>query len=72
MKRTFREPCGCTYRVQNDREEWSELCDKHRTETTQIHDRWAHEHHQRVVTGTGNASQRRELDALCRGLRETA
>lgn len=25
--------------------------------------------HVRVITGTGNASERRELDALCRGLR---
>lgn len=26
------------------------------------------DHHARVITGTGNAAERRELDALCRGL----
>jgi DnaJ-class molecular chaperone len=27
------------------------------------------EHHIAVITGTGNAAQRRELDALCKALR---
>lgn len=44
MKRTFREPCGCTYRVQDDREEWVELCPEHKLETTTTHERWADEH----------------------------
>ena len=44
MKRTFREPCGCTYRVQDDREEWAALCEEHRVETTETHERWAREH----------------------------
>lgn len=26
------------------------------------------DHHARVITGTGNAGERRELEALCRGL----
>lgn len=44
MRRTFREPCGCTYRVQDDREEWVELCKEHQLETAETHERWAREH----------------------------
>jgi hypothetical protein len=44
MKRTFREPCGCTYRVQDDREEWVELCSEHRLETAELRTAAAEQH----------------------------
>lgn len=44
MKRTFREPCGCTYRVQDDREEWVELCSEHRLETAELRTAAAERH----------------------------
>ena len=33
------------------------------------HDRAAEKRHDRVISGTGNASEQRELDALCRALK---
>lgn len=44
MKRTYREPCGCTYKVRDDRERWDELCPKHKAEADEIHERWGREH----------------------------
>jgi hypothetical protein len=43
-KRTFQEPCGCTYRVENDREEWVHLCGEHKLEHDDLHRRAAQEH----------------------------
>lgn len=43
-KRTFHEPCGCTYRVDDDREQWTDLCDQHRVETEERHQRAAQQH----------------------------
>ncbi len=60
--------CGCKYEV-GDRERWLTLCPEHDKETRETHERWAREHHARVISGTGNAAERRELDALNRGLR---
>jgi hypothetical protein len=50
-KHIFREKCGCTYRVENEREQWTELCDKHRPETEERHQRAAQEHEPQPFRG---------------------
>ena len=67
--RTARLSCGCRHTV-GDRERWVEMCPEHKAETDALHK--AALRHQRVISGTGNASEQRELAALCRWLKETA
>jgi len=49
MKRTFREPCGCTYRVQDDREDWTELCKEHAHELSALRAEAAEQHKQTMI-----------------------
>ena len=59
-------PCGC--RHERERQRWVELCPEHEREAAELHERAARERYARVISGTGNAAERRELGALCRVL----
>jgi hypothetical protein len=63
-ERTYPQPCGCKYRF-DDRmglDGWTlERCAKH---ALPVRERMA-----RVISGTGNSGEQRELAALVRGLK---
>lgn len=42
--KTLREPCGCTFERNGERERWAKLCPTHDAEATERHTRAQREH----------------------------